>query len=458
MIDCSELLQKVLEEKGFLGWEEAVHQIVSQYGCNLSTRLLKEIDDHLAKGRDKSLRFVGYKMKTIASRYGEIFIKRRYYRDREGNYHFLLDESLGLRKRKTATPTVASFAAILAAHVPFRVAEDLLFRAFGSRLCHQSIHNLVGEIGEHELIKEEIETKELFDFGTLPCSQDKVAENLYLEADGVGIALQRENAKRIEAKVGIAYSGKEAGATKDKVIHLGVDEGNSFWQGLTVKLAKVFNLARVGKVTIGGDGAPFVRIGQKLFLGAHFRLDPFHVSRALKSALGWSKKAYEATSHALGGNLKKTMSLLDGAKACEDQDKIKQINRVKRYLKNNADGLGEGPSLGAIESNVDKLVANRMKKRGMAWTTTGAKRMLKLLEKRAQSNWDDLFSFAPRVRIPQKERSQVIETLTSDPGTWLSAHIAAFDGPHAGRPWVKVLREIVRGQELELTGFVPTKT
>lgn len=457
MNNCSALLE-VLEKDGFEGWEDAVHKIVGQYGCRFSEKLLKTIDDYLAKTRDKNLRLVGYKMKSIAGRYGQIKIRRRYYRDQNRRYRFLLDEALGLLPRKATTASVVSFAAILATHVPFRVAQDLLSRAFNTQLSHQSIHNLVGEIGQCELTKEEVETKELFDLGTLPCSQDKAVENLYLEADGVGIALQRENSKRAEVKVGIAYSGKEAGVTKDKVIHLGVDEGNSFWQGLTVKLAKVFNLARVGKVTIGGDGAPFVRIGQKLFLGAHFRLDPFHVSRALKSALGWSKKAYEATSSALGGNLKKTMSLLDGAKASEDQDKIKQINRVKRYLKNNADGLGEGPSLGAIESNVDKLVANRMKKRGMAWTTTGARRMLKLLEKKAQSNWADLFSLAPRVQIPQKERSQVIETLTSDPATWLSAHIAAFDGPHAGRPWVKVLREIVRGQELELTGFVPTKT
>jgi len=51
----------------------------------------------------------------------------------------------------------------------------------------------------------------------------------------------------------------------DKVIHLDLDEGDSFWQGLTVKVAKVFNLAKVEKTAIGGDGAAFVRLGQKLF-------------------------------------------------------------------------------------------------------------------------------------------------------------------------------------------------
>lgn len=35
--------------------------------------------------------------------------------------------------------------------------------------------------------------------------------------------------------------------------------------------------------------------------------------------------------------------------------------------------------LGAIEGNVDKLGANRMKKRGMSWTIKGAQRMARLI-------------------------------------------------------------------------------
>jgi hypothetical protein len=36
--------------------------------------------------------------------------------------------------------------------------------------------------------------------------------------------------------------------------------------------------------------------------------------------------------------------------------------------------------LGTMEGNEDKLVANRMKKRGMSWTVQGAQRMAKVLE------------------------------------------------------------------------------
>lgn len=457
MIDCNALFKEV-EKEGFSGWEEAIQRMVNLYGCRLSEGFFERVDSYLAKGREKDLRFVGYKVKTVISKHGQLNIKRRYYRNADGKYRFLLDEALHLEKRKAMTPSVASYAAALAAYVPFRVAEDLIFRAFGIRLSHQGIHDLIGRAGEDELALEELERARLFGFGEIPVSQGKEAENLSLEADGVNIALQREKARRAEIKVGVAYSGKANGKTKDKVIHLDLGDGDAFWQGLTVKIAKVFNLAKLGQTTIGGDGAPFVRIGQKLFPKSSFRIDPFHVARAIKGALGWTKESYEATKEAFSGNLSVATALLDRAGAVADDRKRQQIGRVKRYLKNNADGLGSGPSLGTIESNVDKLVANRMKKRGMAWTKAGARRMLKLLERRAAGNFNNLLTPKTAIALPETPRAQVIESLLGDPQDWLSAHVAAFDGPHASRPWVKLLREVVRGQELTLTEFMPTGT
>jgi len=90
-------------------------------------------------------------------------------------------------------------------------------------------------------------------------------------------------------KVGIAYSGKSSGKTQNKVIHLDLDDGEAFWQGLRpLKIAKVFDLSKLKEAIIGGDKAGFIRIGQKLFCGAFFRLGPFHVARAIKGALGWT--------------------------------------------------------------------------------------------------------------------------------------------------------------------------
>jgi len=69
--------------------------------------------------------------------------------------------------------------------------------------------------------------------------------------------------KGAEVKIGVAYSGKENGKTKDKVIHLDLDEGKSFWQGLTVKVAKVFDLTKLEPRQLSAEMEP------------HFVLTPF---------------------------------------------------------------------------------------------------------------------------------------------------------------------------------------
>jgi len=236
------VLFKEVSKEGFLGWEEAIGRIVNNYGCRLTESFFVRVDNYLAKTRKKDLKIVGYRIKTMVCKHGQLNIKRRLYRDGQGKYRFLLDEALGLGRRRAMTPLVASYAAALAAHVPFRVAEDLIARAFGLGPSHQSIHNLVAKLGEEELLGEELERVKLFGFGELPEGGAKEANELFLEADGVNISLQREKTKKCEVKVGIAYSGKSGGKTQNKVIHLDLDDGEAFWQSLTVKIVKVFDL------------------------------------------------------------------------------------------------------------------------------------------------------------------------------------------------------------------------
>ena len=175
MEDCSALFEGV-ERQGFSGWEEAIRRVVNNYGCRLSETFFERVDSYLAKTREKGLRLIGFRVKTMISKHGQLNIKRRLYRDKEGNYRFLLDDALGLMKRRAMTPAVASSAAALSAYVPFRVAEDLINRAFGFGPSHQSIHNLVGRVSEAELDTEELERLNLFELRCLPKSQGKEAQ------------------------------------------------------------------------------------------------------------------------------------------------------------------------------------------------------------------------------------------------------------------------------------------
>ena len=134
-------------------------------------------------------------------------------------------------------------------------------------------------------------------------------------------------------------------------------------------------------------------------------------------------------------------------------DKAKQIARLRGYLMENSFGLrdyrlevnGDGlRGLGAIEGNVDKLVANRLKKRGMSWTINGAQRMARLIRLREAGQ---LYCWTPRIdrsgdSQPPKKKMSSRKTPEKYAGAWLEAGMPALYGPHQNRHWVQILRAI----------------
>lgn len=458
MDDCSSV-SDLLGSLGDFGlWEEEVAKVVNEAGCRLSTELLLAVDDHLAAQRDEGLRHLGYRSRKIVTRFGEITMKRRLYRDGQGKGRFLLDPAIGLAKRKSASPSVAAMAATLAAHLPFRVAARALTKVLPETISHQSIHNLVRAIGESRIMTEERERTELFSDGVLPEGDPKEVSELFVEADGTIIALQREAKRRGELKVGVAYSAKTDGRTTDKVVHLDICRAEPFWEHMTVKLAKAFDLTAVEDFLVGGDGAAWVKKAKALFPNATFHLDRFHLFRALRASLGFTKSAFSAYQAAISGRLDETLERLSQAAQGTSLDKAETIHWTKRYLLANREGIGPGPSLGTIESNVDKLAANRMKKRGMSWTIAGARRMAKLIE----LEYDDLVDDWAGLVVTNEATKVSYDTclpskaLGPDPQAWLAVHLAPLDGPYADRPWAKALREISRGSPY-VTGIAPTK-
>ena len=105
--------------------------------------------------------------------------------------------------------------------------------------------------------------------------------------------------------------------------------------------------------------------------------------------------------------------------------------------------------MGAIESYVDKVIANRMKKRGMSGTLAGADAMARL---RALNANGELHEYASRriawqVRTDGKIVARVKERVLEDPERWLRKAVPALYGPHADRPWVKAIRELLSTKE-----------
>jgi hypothetical protein len=88
----------------------------------------------------------------------------------------------------------------------------------------------------------------------------------------------------------------------------------------------------------------------------------------------------------------------------KDTKKRKLLNDHYTYIDQNRKGINplkriedktirdEVKGSGAMESNVDKFVAHRFKKRGMSWSYRGALGLLKIKQTIANNEWDNWWS------------------------------------------------------------------
>jgi hypothetical protein len=460
MESIEESMMKLKGDVG--GWEEGIFHWACSLAKSMAKDLLEKIDQELMQSREKGLEIEGVRERWVTTLFGDVKIRRRLYRDSQGNYCFLLDEAMGLRKGSQASPKVEELATFLASYLPFEKCERLLRALLPDGLSHTTIHRLVGKVADPYLAEEEKEIEEVFEDGVIPQSEERVVPYLMVEADGVSIALQREEERRAEVKVGIAYEGwqpvgKDRYRLKEKMSYAGIMDGERFWEGFSLNLAKRYDLSEVGKVIVGGDGATWAREGAQL-LGGVFQLSRFHLRRALlrglKGDVGLANQVYQAC---LAGDGSLADTLLIKAQSLAGEEEGKDIAQLRGYLIENACGLadyrlevkGDGlRGIGAIEGNVDKLIASRMKKRGMSWTKDGGNRMARLINLREREQLHCWINHRPDKAKSVSPVGKKIQTsqwsVNKDSGAWLESGLPTLYGPHAYRPWTHVLLGIAR--------------
>ena len=424
--------------------------------------ILTQTDKALAEHRTGGLQIEHLRDVWYQTCLGPVKIRRRQYWD-EKSHRYLLDEMMRMSKRNHVTIGVQALALDLASTMPYRRCVDILQKTTAIDLAHQTIWRLVAKAADPYLQKTEQELKWFQATGEIPDSEGKRVARLMVEADGVMLSLQREKERKTEVKLGIAYEGWEKVSqarykTVNKTIFSAVTSGDTFWAGLSLKLQKQYDLSRVRETIVGGDGAGWVKEGAH-YVNGQFQLDRYHLNRELTTALGRDKETKERVWRACAqGDIKNALRIMADAAGQARGEKAEKITKAYHYLYDNRYGLTdyrlglgeEGKGLrrtGAMEGNVDKLVARRMKNQGMSWSLKGIRRLLCIRFLVLEGKLNDWLSekkpAMPSIRLPVKHVRKIVTRLSEqEPDAWLQAGLPARYGPHASHPWVKVLRNI----------------
>jgi len=427
---------------------------------------IKELEEELFYSKAKGLEVVGFRTKKIATKLGEITIKRRLYKNKNtGGYVFLLDQKLKIREGKRVSGEFLKLLVSLASKLSFRQVSEVLTEAGFPILSHATVHKEVREFGERESKKIENERERMFTRGEYDIGDQREIPLLFLEADGIMVGSQ-ESKQRMEIKVGVVHEGwyyetparKRIRLRTPKVVMGAYKDAESFWEEFSSEIGKRYDLEET-QVVLNGDGAKWIQEGSKdYFPGIIVQLDRFHIKKEVSRHFGYevAEGVYKALE---GGNEEAFIDTLESL-VCEGETEKKReerqalVEHYKRYKEHLLDYRHRIPEelkgdqdlhgMGVVEGYVDKKIARRMKHQGMSWSQKGAEAMAKILmlkhNQELQKRLDDTYyKIINPIKVLKKEKRKQGKTC----GNWLQAKVPALHGAASGKDWVKTLKNLI---------------
>ena len=437
--------------------EETIREFSQEIGQALLQTALDVLDESLRAEVPKAWRNVGTASRTVVFESGPVRYRRRVYQDEHGRRWKPLDLLLGIAPFARTSLKVQEMGCVLASRSTYRNASEMLAYVLRTAISPSSLQRMVKRFGEL------IEAYE----------QDWLAETepgriqtdtLYGESDGVWVHLQQQDQKRAEVKVGLLYSGKKCigmgrYACENKVVMTQLGGSNEEWQIKVRELAdRHFDLSEVKHLVVGGDGAPWVRHAFDLLnLPQMPVLDRFHVCRAVHRSLGKMLNSWSLLDRLFTTPFEQIKPELLALQAKVRGKQALEIQRVIRYLEHNQDALLDldkrglpdlkPATLGAAEGNVDKLVRQRMRGRGLSWSPSGGQSLLTILRHR------DTLAKDAFMRPSAKPENQYIMTKgKTEVYKPISASIPLFRSVDNLQPWVQLLKNRMN-KELSLTAL-----
>ena len=476
-----------LDDITFDTLEQMVFDITQRIGRKTIEKTLLEIDNALKESRPKgTLENAGKREKHFLTRLGDIHYERTRYIDKStGKSRYLLEEKLKVGINQRVSLIRAKIEMLIASLTTYRGTEKDVELLTGYRRSHEAIRQSVIKEAERIIAYQESsieKTRKLED----DKEPDVIHDIIYVESDSTFIRLQRKRKRKahspmikprrrrksIEIKMGIGYTDKvpryahgrgKSLSLKDKFTYSSIGNGKIFMENLSLIAEKKLGLSYANTVIFGGDGGSYITAGiRDYFVGAVYILCKFHLKRNIKRCLASRPNTQDRINRLLmKDKIDKTLSVLERlyTRAHDRKDKW-SIRELYTYIDKNRDGINplkyiEDKAIrnkikgaGAMESNVDKFVAHRFKKRGMSWSPKGALSLLKVKETIANGEWDSWWLEGRDERI--EIRPEPLKQLTAknfckaskNTLPLVEATIPALEGPERNEPWAHVLKQL----------------
>jgi len=368
--------------------EEGVRAARDEAGRELLVKVLEALEERALENHPEGVRQRRVERRLDTSLGQGVF--QRWRVKQEGKTAGLLDRLLGWARHGRVSPAVKKRAGELASRMTYREASLVLSEELGTRLSAQRVHPWVQAIGAA------VEEQEWAPSPSPPA----VAQVGVVEWDDTMVRSQEEGERQFALKLGIGYSQKQRQGPRrykltDKVGYGGVEEPGVFGERFYARMEGPFQVEEAAPVVVKGEGAEWICLGAaQVFPGQAFPLDRWHLLDRLAQFAGHLPRLCKRLRRwVFQGRVKalvRSLRPLVGAEARSEQARQEWLGYVTRH----AEAITAGDRLrppvspqarpllthgtGAMEKNLETVMARRFKRWGLRWRRRGAQHLLKL--------------------------------------------------------------------------------
>ncbi len=375
------------------GLERSIFTAIQAAGRQLLVQAFASVETGVLEGAKQRRR-----RRYLLTRFGEIRFHRWQTRT-EAGYGYPLDRALQISSGDPCSPWVRATAAWLAQAHPYRQAARLLSKMVGCTVDHRRLWGWAQASGRQVKDSYERLRRSLFDDGDAPSFSGPAPKIVSTSADGTFI---HSRDGPIEVKLGLWWTGAQmqrptsANARwllQGKGFYASTQDADSFGQTFYALAADRVGIAKATDVFFVSDGAGWLAdLPSDWIAPTAVQLDHFHgklriseVAKDPERAARWWAWVAESNLGALG----RSINSLVGAGRIDPTDGRKLLGYLSRghaaintYVR--MQQAGHSPQMaprgsGAMEHNVDLVVARRFKRQGMrSWSRPGADNLLAL--------------------------------------------------------------------------------
>ena len=373
---------------------QGVTKTVTELGLSMIAEEWESYDDLLRKR--KSLRPGWYIVRrdetTLITSLGIVTYHKTLFKNKDtGEYEYLLDRIMGIERHA-------------------RMTEDA-----EAKILEEAVQTSYRRGGENAALTEDAVSKEtvMNKIHSLrfpkaePQAEKKTLKYLYIDADEDHVSLQYINEKgdikkprtnTIMPKLIYVYEGISNENGRNELINKrhfgGVYEGSreieALWSEVWEYIESSYDTEAIEKIYINGDGAGWIKSGQRLIHKAKFVLDRYHMHKYIIGATSHLGDSVEDARSEIyrsihGKRKRKAAEVFEKILAVtEGESKQKTVEAAKDYIISNWSGIMQWVRDKnkevecSAEGHISHVFADRMSSRPLDWSRTGADRMSRL--------------------------------------------------------------------------------